>query len=78
MVQAIELWDYVAIAWESIETSYAINDRDSIATATATGDLSRFVNQATLELQARIHFQTLRARQRFASNTDKFVWTIRQ
>ena len=78
VVQTIELWDYVAGAWELVDTRNATNIVDSTATVAATGDLSRFVDPTTLEVKARIHFQSLNARQRFASNTDQFMWTIGQ
>ena len=78
VIQTIELWDYVGGAWELVDTRNAANMVDSIATVAATGDLSRFVEPATLAVKARVHFQSLSARQRFSSNTDQFMWTIGQ
>lgn len=78
VVQSIELWDYTLGDWELVDSRNATNMVDSTATVAATGDLNRFVDQATLSVQARIHFQSLNARQRFASNTDQFIWTIGQ
>ena len=78
VVQTIELWDYVAGAWELVDTRNATNMIDSTATVAAPGDLSRFVDQTTLSVEARIHFQSTSPRQRFASNTDQVIWTIRQ
>jgi hypothetical protein len=76
VVQTIELYDYVAAAWELVDTRDATNMVDSTVTVAATGDLSRFVDPATLRIEARIHFQSVSPRQRFASNTDQFFWTI--
>ncbi len=78
VVQTIELYDYVAAAWELVDSRNATNMIDSTATVAATGDLSRFVDPTTLAVEARIHFQSLSPRQRFASNTDQFIWTIGQ
>ena len=76
VVQTIELWDYVTGAWELVDTRNATNIFDSIASVVPTGDLSRFVDPTTLSVEARVHFQSLSPRQRFASNTDQFIWTI--
>ena len=76
VVQTIELYDYVAAAWELVDTRDATNMTDSTVTIVATGDLSRFVDPATLSIEARVRFQSLSVRQRFASNTDQFIWTI--
>ena len=78
VVQTIELWDYFAGDWELVDTRNATNMVDSTATVAATGDLSRFVDQTAFAVKARVHFQSLSARQRFASNTDQFLWTIGQ
>jgi hypothetical protein len=78
VVQTIELFDYDAAAWELVHTSDAARSPapDSVATGVGTGDLSRFVEAGTLCIKVRIHFQSDNARQRFASNTDRAVWTI--
>ena len=76
VVQTIALWDYVADAWELVDSSNATNMVDSKSRVIATGDLSRFVDPTTLSIEARVHFQSSNPRQRFASNTDQFYWTI--
>ena len=76
--QTIELFDYVAGAWEQFDTRAATRFTDSTVTVAATGDLSRFVETGTMCLQARIRYQSINPRQRFASNTDQFIWTIGQ
>jgi hypothetical protein len=78
IIQSIELYDYAANAWELVDSRNASNLVDLIVTVAATGDLNRFVEQTNLNVKARIRFQSLNPRQRFASNTDQFIWTIGQ
>lgn len=77
VIQTIELYNYVEGEWEFIDESLATNAIDSTVKATAFGDLSRFVNESNLSVEARIGFQSESPRQRFATNTDQFYWTIR-
>ena len=74
--QTIELFDYATGSWESIDTREASRFSDATSVVAATGDLSRFVDPATLAIRARVRYQSPAARQQFASNTDMFVWTI--
>ncbi len=76
--QTIELFDYVATDWVAIDTSAASRFSDNTVMASATGDLSRFVEAGTLRMKARVRFQSVNPRQNFASNTDLFEWTIGQ
>ncbi len=76
VIQTIELWDYVASAWELVDTRNATNLIDSTATVAVIGGLGRFVDQATFLVEARIRFQSTNPRQKFSSNTDQFLWTI--
>jgi hypothetical protein len=76
VVQTIELWNYSSSTWELVDSRNATNIVDSTANVAAAGDLSRFVDPTSSHVRARIHFQSLSARQRFASNTDEFIWTI--
>ncbi len=78
VVQTIEFWNYMSGAWELVDTRNATNMIDSTIIVAATGDLSRFVNQTTFTLEARVHFQSTSPRQRFSSNTDQFIWMIGQ
>lgn len=80
VVQTIELFDYLANDWELVDTSDATRspNPDSVITVAATGDLGRFIQQGTLSVEARIHFQSDSPRQRFASNTDQAVWIIQE
>ena len=68
------------LTWELVDTADAARSPapDSVVTAAATGDLSRFVEAGTMCIEARVHFQSDRPRQRFASNTDQAIWTIGQ
>ncbi len=76
VVQTVELWDFVAGAYELVDSRNATNMVDSTAMAAATGDLTRFVDQNSMAVQARVRFQSVSPRQRFSSNTDQFIWTI--
>ncbi len=78
VVQTIELFDYTAAAWELVDTRNAARSPspDSVVTVAATGDLSRFVEPATMCVEARVRYQSNSPRQRFASNTDQTVWMI--
>jgi hypothetical protein len=76
--QTIELYDYVAAAWEQVDTRAATRFTDSTVTVAASGDLSRFVQPGTMCVEARIRYQSPSARQQFSSNTDQFLWTIGQ
>ena len=78
VVQTIEFFDYVAGDWELVDTTNAARAPmpDKVVTATATGDLSRFVEAGTLCIAARIRYKSDRNRQKFASNTDQAIWMI--
>ncbi len=78
VVQSIELYDYVAGAWVLVDSRNASRFSDSTVTVAATGDLSRFVEETTQCVEARVRFQSTEARQNFSSNTDHFFWTIEQ
>lgn len=76
VIQTIELWDYQIGDWELVDSRPATIIFDSTVVVPGQRDLSRFVNQQTMAMRARIHFQSTNPRQRFASNTDLFKWTI--
>lgn len=76
VIQTIELFDYSAGSWEQIDSRDADQFNDASITVAATGDLSRFVEADTNSVEARIRFQSPVNRQKFASNTDQFIWTI--
>ncbi len=78
VVQRIELFNYVTGSFETVDERNANRtpSPDLVVTASPTGDLSRFVNQATNEIQARVRYRADIARAGFASNTDQAAWTI--
>ena len=84
VVQTIELFDYDAAVWVLVDTWDATRFFDSTVTVTVPNnllpapDLGRFVARKTHSVEARIRYQSVVARQSFASSTDQFVWTIGQ
>lgn len=76
VVQTIDLYDYVAGTWESVDTSNAARFADSTVTVEATGDLTRFVESGSGCMEARVRFLSANARQRFTANIDQVSWTI--
>ena len=84
VVQTIELFDYDAAVWVLVDTRDATRFVDSTVTVTLPNslmpapDLDRFVARKTRSVEARIRYQSVVARQSFASSTDQFVWTIGQ
>ena len=78
VVQRVELFDYVAGAFEVVDEQDAnrVPSPDLTVVISPPGDLARFVDQATGEIQARVRYRADIARAQFASNTDQAVWTI--
>ena len=78
VVQRIELFDYVANAYEVVDERNANRtpNPDLTVVAAPGGDLSRFVDPTTLEMQARVRYRADIARAGFSSNTDQAIWTI--
>ena len=78
IVQRIELFNYVTMAYETVDERNANRtpNPDLAITVSPGGDLSRFVDPSTLEIKARIRYRADIARAGFASNTDQAVWTI--
>lgn len=75
--QIIELFDYDLQAWEQVDVREASRFIDSTVTVQAAGDLSRFVEDGTGLIEARIRYQSVaNPRQAFSSNTDLVTWTI--
>lgn len=77
VTQTIDLFDYVAGTYVQLNSVDARRFVDSVETADASGDLSRFVDQTTGEMKARVRFVSPDIRQRFTANTDLVTWTIR-
>ena len=78
VTQTIELWDYDAGQWESVDSRTAARFTDSTVIAAPDGDLARFVEDGTRALLARVRYNSQNPRQQFSSNTDLFTWTFGQ
>lgn len=74
--QIIELFDYDSNSWEQIDTRAAARFADSTTTVQPSGDVARFVETGTGNIQARVRYLSDNPRQSFGSNTDLFSWTI--
>ena len=74
--QTVELFDYDASAWVAFGTVNSNRFGDSTQVVDGTGDLARFVDDATGEVRARVRFRALVGRNQFATNTDHIFWTI--
>ena len=74
--QSIALFNYASSTWVQIDLRPAARFADSVVVAAAAGDLSRFVDQTTGCVEARIRFQSRSQRQNFSSNIDQTTWTI--
>jgi hypothetical protein len=78
VTQTIELYDYIAGAWELLDSRNANRFSDTTVIVTATGNLSRFVEAGTMCIEARICYRSTNPRQQFSSNTDLTAWTVSQ
>jgi hypothetical protein len=78
VVQRIELFNYQSASYEVVDERNANRtpNPDLTVVVTATGDLSRFVDQTTLEMQARVRYRADIPRAGFSSNTDQAIWTV--
>ena len=78
VVQQVEFFNYQTSSFEvmDIRNSNRSPAPDLIVAVSATGDLSRFVDQATGEIQARVRYQADVNRLQFSSNTDQAIWVI--
>ena len=76
VIQTISLFDYVSNQFEEVDARVASVSADSIAVATADGDLSRFVDPTTGCVEARIQFQGSQNRSSFAAYVDQVLWMI--
>lgn len=55
--QSIDLWDWTTSAWVTIDTRAATMNADSAVVASASGNLSRFVQGGTLAVKARLRLR---------------------
>lgn len=78
VTQVIELFNFDSDGWEQVDSRAASRFSDAEVNVQVTGDVARFVEAATLNIKARIRYQSTNPRQQFSSNSDQFVWTIVQ
>ena len=65
------------MAYETVDEQNAVRmPPDLSITVAPTGDLSRFVDQTTREIQARVRYRADSPRASFSSRTDQAVWNI--
>ena len=76
ITQTIDLYDYDLGAWEEVDVRNAQRVGDSTVVITATGDLARFVDDATGCVETRITWRAAAARASFSANPDFVQWTI--
>jgi hypothetical protein len=77
VVQRIEFFNYVTAAFEIVDERNAVRmPPDLVVNVTPTGDLSRFVDPTTREIQTRVRYRADSPRASFSSRTDQAVWTI--
>jgi hypothetical protein len=78
VVQRIELFNYQTASYEVVDERNANRtpSPDLTVVVTATGDLSRFVDPTSLEMQARVRYRADIPRAGFSSNTDQAIWTV--
>ncbi len=78
VIQSIDVYDFNIGAWEELDSRIAARLTDSTVTVSAKGDLSRFVEAETGQLEARCRFQSINPRQQFSASIDQTLWMIRQ
>ncbi|MEM7454632.1 MAG: hypothetical protein AAF456_09810 [Planctomycetota bacterium] len=76
VTQTIELFNYDTSSWEQIDSRAATRNVDSITEVTLSGQLSRFVQPGSLQMEARVTFDGSTGRLQFNSNIDLIQWTI--
>ena len=76
VVQSIDLFNYDTATWEEVDSQPAAAFVDSTVMVSATGDLSRFVEDGTNCIEARCRYESPSARQQFTANVDQVLWTI--
>ena len=74
--QSIRLFNYQINDWENIDTRQASRFNDQLIIVSPAGDLSRFVQPETGQMQAQLEFKSRSRRQQFGSSVDTFGWLI--
>ncbi|MEM7453008.1 MAG: sialidase family protein [Planctomycetota bacterium] len=76
VTQHLEMFNFDSSSWETVDSRNASRLADSTVTHEATGDLSRFVEPGTMEIETRVRYVSSTARQRFSANIDQMIWEI--
>lgn len=76
VTQSVALFNYETSLFEVVDSRPASRFVDSAFTVSPTGELSRFVDQATGLIEAKMTFVSTDPRQRFTANVDLLGWTI--
>ena len=76
VVQSVELFDFEAGVFVEVDSRTASRFTDGVATASAAGDLLRFVEAGTACVTARIVYSSPDQRQAFSVAIDQISWTV--
>lgn len=76
VTQTIWLFNYLTNTFEEVDTRQAARFSDAVVSIVPDGDLSRFVDQATGQVKAKIRFESANPRQQFSANIDQIIWNI--
>ena len=76
LVQSIEFWDFDLGQFVEVDSRPVSRSSDDKATAFGAGGLSRFVEDSTGEIRARILFTSPVRRQSFSVSLDQAYWAI--
>lgn len=77
VVQRVEFFNYVTNSFEVVDEQNAVRmPPDLSITVMPTGDLSRFVDPSTREIQTRVRYRADSPRASFSSRTDQAIWMI--
>jgi T5SS/PEP-CTERM-associated repeat protein len=74
VVQTIHAYNFDTAQFELVDTRNASRFNDNSTTVELLGNLSRFVEDGTHVVVARVRYQSDNPRQQFSSNTDLFTW----
>lgn len=76
VIESISMFDYDAGSFEIVASEDASRFVDSVVVGSGTGDLSRFVEDGTGAVLARVRFRSSVPRQSFSVSIDQIFWTI--
>lgn len=76
VIESVEFFDYDAGEFVEVDSRHASRFMDSSATVVGDGDLSRFVEDGTGNVKARVLYTSVVPRQRFTVSMDHAFWSI--